>query len=324
MLNFHRAALAVACVLAPVAGALAQQDFPTHPLRLVVPFAAGGAMDVSARIVAKEMAGILKQAVVVENRDGAAGILGAEYVAKAPADGYTLCWCQTGTLVITPLSDPTVPYKPLKDLIPVSHVLNLENVLIVRKDLPVNNFQDLVALGRKTGSPLTFGTPGAGGTHHLGGEWMAMETGMKMLHVPYKGENPAVTAVMAGQIDMALSSLALARPLVKEGRVKIVANLGNSRSKLMPELATVAEQGFPNYGWFNFMGVNAPAGTPPAVVDKLSRAIAEGLKSPEAQSKLTDMGMGLVGSTPAAYGKFLEQETAKWGKLVQAAGLTRN
>lgn len=321
----QRLGVALAATLALAASSLvqAQAAFPSKPVRLIVPYAPGGALDTSARMVAEEMAHDLGQPVIVENKPGGAGTVGAAQVARAAPDGYTLCWCPTGTVAITPLSDPNVPYDPLKDLVPVSHAINMDNVIMARKDLPANNFKELLALGKKSQRGLTFGTPGAGGTHHLGGAWLAQETGMKLVHVPYKGENPAVADLLGGQIDLVLGSAALAAQFVKEGRLKVLANLGNTRAKLLPDLPTVAESGYPEYGWYNFIGVNAPAGTPAPVVDKLSKAIARAVHTPALEAKFLDLGFQGVGSTPQEYGVFLTKQIETWGRLLKATNVVR-
>jgi tripartite-type tricarboxylate transporter receptor subunit TctC len=301
----------------------AQQPFPSKPVRLVVPYAPGGALDVSARIVASEMTKTLGQPVVVENRPGGAGTMGADFVSKSAPDGYVLCWCPTGPLTITPLSDPKIPYQPLRDLVPVSHVIDMENVLMARRDFPANDMKELVAAAKKSPSGFTFGTPGSGGTHHLGGEWLRQETGVQLVHVPYKGENPAVADLIGGQIDLVLGSASLAAPLLKEGKIKVIANLGTARSKLMPEVATVAEAGYSNYGWYNFIGINAPAGTSTAVINALSAAADKAVHEPSISEKFVGMGFAGIGGTPAEYGRFLDKETSMWGRLLKTTSITR-
>jgi tripartite-type tricarboxylate transporter receptor subunit TctC len=317
----HAAPLALA--LAGVVPAAHGQAFPNKPVRLIVPYAAGGSMDGSARVLAGEISKTLGQQVLVDNRPGAAGTLGADLVAKSPPDGYTLCWCSTGPLTITPLTDAKVPYKPLKDLLPVTQAVNIENVIIARRDLPANTLKEMLALSHSSPSGLTFGTPGAGGTHHLGGEWLKTETGGKLVHVPYKGESLALAEVVGGQIDLAFVSPWLAAPLVKEGKIKVIANFGTQRSKLMPEVPTIAESGFPRYGWYNFVGINAPAGTPPAVVDRIAKAVAKAVREPAVAEKFTGMGFEPVGSTPAEYGRFLQKETETWGRVLKTTTITR-
>jgi tripartite-type tricarboxylate transporter receptor subunit TctC len=316
--------LARALVLAAAAAGLAHADtYPSKPVRLVVPYAPGGAMDAAARIVATELTKTLGQTVLVDNRAGGAGTTGTAYVAKAPPDGYVLCFCVTGVMTITPLSDPKVPYKPLEDLVPVSHVHNMENVIMARRDLPANDLKELVALAKSKPEGVTFGTPGAGGTHHLGGEWLKNETGAKLVHVPYKGEGPAVNDLLAGHVDLVFGTAAVAAPLAREGKIKVIANLGGSRSKLLPEVRTVAEAGYPGYAWENFVGINAPAGTPAPVVDTLSRAVAKVMAEPAMKERFHSMGFNPVGSSPREYAELLRRETATWSRLLKTTNLSR-
>jgi tripartite-type tricarboxylate transporter receptor subunit TctC len=308
---------------AATAGAAYSDSYPSKPVRLVVPYAPGGAMDAAARMVATELTKVLGEAVVVDNRAGGAGTTGTAYVAKAPPDGYVLCFCVTGVMTITPLSDPKVPYKPLEDLVPVSHVHNMENVVMGRRDLPANDLTQLVALAKSRPEGITFGTPGAGGTHHLGGEWLKNETGVKLVHVPYKGEAPAVNDLMAGHVDLVFGTAAVAAPLLKEGKIKVIANLGGSRSKLLPAVKTVAESGYPNYAWENFVGINVPAGTPAPVVDTLARALMKVMADPAMRERFHSMGFNPVGSSPREYADLLRRETATWSRLLKTTNLTR-
>ncbi|MCW7538820.1 tripartite tricarboxylate transporter substrate binding protein [Aquabacterium sp. A7-Y] len=317
-------ALAALATLGAVSPAALAQAYPNKPVKLVVPYAPGGAMDAAARIVATELTKTLGQTVLVDNRAGGAGTLGTHYVAKAEADGYTLCFCVTGVMTITPLSDPKVPYDPLKDLMPVSHVHNMENVIMARKDLPANTFKELIALAKSRTQGLTFGTPGAGGTHHLGGEWLQRETGVKLVHVPYKGEGPAVGDLLGGQIDMVFGTAAVAAPLVKAGKVKVLANLGKNRSKLLPDVPTVAESGYPNYSWVNFVGINVPAGTPAPVVKTLADSVIKTMHDPALIERFHSMGFEPVGSSTKDYARLLQRETATWGELLKTTTLTRD
>jgi tripartite-type tricarboxylate transporter receptor subunit TctC len=315
--------IAVASMLLHAASwAASPAEYPNRPIRLVVPYASGGAMDAGARIVAKDLASVLGQPVVVDNQTGGAGTVGTAYVTRQPPDGYTLCFCVTGVMTITPLSDPNVPYKPLSDLVPVSHVHNMENVIMARKDLPAADFKSLLALSKK--GELTYGTPGAGGTHHLGGEMLKRETGIAMRHVPYRGEGPAVVDLLGGQIDLVMGSAAVAAPLLKEGKIKVIANLGPRRSKLLPDVKTVAESGFPNYSWVNFVGINAPAKTDPAIVQRLSTAVAKIVQTPAMRERFYGMGFEPVGSTPEEYAELLKRETALWSTALKTVDLQRN
>lgn len=300
------------------------QAFPSRPLQLVVPFPPGGAVDAAARLVAKGMSNTLHQTVVVDNRSGAAGTVGTDYVAKSRPQGYILCWCPTGPLTLTPLSDPGgVPYKPLEDLLAVSEVVKMDNVIMARRDLPAKSLKDMQALSLQQGREFTFGTPGAGGTHHLGGNWLSNMSGIKLRHIPYKGEAPAISDLLGGQIDLVFGTAMAAAPLVASGKIRILANLGTTRSRLLPDVPTVAEAGFPGYGWHNFVGINVAAGTPPDIVSTLAEAARNAVRDPAIQQKLKDVGMQPVGSSPAEYTRFLQSETATWQKLLSSTPVSR-
>lgn len=320
---FKNLVLGIALGLTGVAPVAAQTtDYPSRPIKLVVPYAAGGAMDAGARVVAKDLSVVLGKPVLVDNQTGGAGTVGTANVVRQAPDGYTLCFCVTGVLTITPLSDPNVRYKPLVDLVPVSHVHNMENVIMARRDLPANDFPSLLALSRK--GELTYGTPGAGGTHHLGGEVLKRETGVAIRHVPYRGEGPAVADLLGGQIDLVMGTAAVAAPLLKEGKIKVIANLGPRRSKLLPQVATVAEAGYPSYGWVNFVGINAPAKTDPAIVKKLNEAVVRVMQTPAIRERFYEMGFEPVGSTPEEYAELLKRETASWAAVLKSVDLQRN
>lgn len=297
-------------------------DYPNRPIKLVVPYPAGGAMDAGARLVARDLTGELGQPVIVENVTGGAGTVGTSFVVRQDPDGYTLCFCVTGVMTITPLSDPNVRYKPLEDLVAVSHVHNMDNVIMARRDLPASDFAGLLELSKK--GSLTYGTPGAGGTHHLGAETLKRETGVAIRHVPYRGEGPAVSDLLGGQIDLVMGTAAVAAPLLKEGKIKVIANLGPKRSKLLPDVQTVAESGFPRYGWVNFVGINAPAKTDPAIVMKLTEAVVKVMSTPSMRERFYSMGFEPVGSSAAEYTELLKRETASWSAVLKTVDLPRN
>jgi len=310
--------------MAVISGFANAQSFPNKPIKLVVPYAAGGAMDAAGRIVATELTKVLGQPVVVDNRAGGAGTTGTNSVVRSTPDGYTLCFCVTGVMTITPISDPTVPYKPLTDLIPISHIHNMENVLMTRKDLPANNLAELIALSNSKSDGLTFGSSGAGGTYHLSGEWLKEEAGMKLVHVPYRGEAPAIVDLLSGQIDLVFGTLASAAPHAKDGKIKLIANLGKNRSKLLPQLKTVSELGYPNYYWSNFVGINAPAGTPQSTVDILEKAAMTIMKDPAMRERFNSLAFEPVGSSAKDYAALLKRETETWTRLVKANPIKRD
>ena len=299
------------------------QSFPSKPIRLVVPFAAGGVTDVMARLVGGEMAKNLGQPLVIDNRLGAGGAIAAEFVAKAPADGYTLCFCTTGPMALIPILDPKLPYNPQRDLAPVSHLHNVDNVIIARADLPANTIAQVVALAQASPDKITYGTPGIGGPQHLSGELMNSMAGIRLLHVPFKGEAPSITDLMGGQIDLVFASVLAAMPHIKSGKVKAIAVPHRTRAKLLPQVPTVAESGYPGYEISNFVGINAPAGTPAVVIDRLYAAVAAAISTTAVQERMISEGLTSVGSRPEAYADFLRSEHDKWTRVIKQAGLTR-
>jgi tripartite-type tricarboxylate transporter receptor subunit TctC len=307
-----------------ITGLTHAQTFPNRSIKLVVPYAAGGSMDLSARIVAGELTKVLGQPVIVDNRAGGAGTVGTLSVVRSVPDGYTICYCVTGVMTISPIADPTVGYKPLTDLLPISQILNMENVLMAKKDLPANNLAELIALSKTRSSGLTFGSPGAGGTHHLSGEWLKEEAGIQLLHIPYRGEGPAVNDLLAGQIDLVFGALATALPHYRDGKIKLIASLGRNRSKVLPQLKTVSESGFPNYYWSNFAGLNAPAGTPAATIEVLEKAAMAVMRESLIRDRFQDLALEPVGSSAKDYGAMLVRETETWTRLVKLSPIKRD
>lgn len=308
-------AVALACVMGVPAIATADA-FPSKPIRMLVPFAAGGATDVAARLVGVEMGKILGQPVIVDNRPGGAGIVATDAVARSVPDGYTICFCTTGATVIMPHFQK-LPYDPLKDLVPVSHVHNVENVFVARNGLGVKNLADVIALAKTKPGVLTFASSGLGGPHHFAIEWLQLETGTTFIHVPYQGEGPAMNATVGQQVDLLSVTVLLAEPQVKAGKIVLLAQQGQKRSVRFPDIPTVAEAGYPRFGWSNFVGVHAAAGTPQAIVNKLSEAIQKTMKMSAIIERFESMGLEPVGSTPSAYAALLKQESATWGRLVK-------
>jgi tripartite-type tricarboxylate transporter receptor subunit TctC len=312
--------LGLGMAIAAPAGA---QAFPSRPVRLVVPFAAGGVTDVMARLIGGEMARHLGQPVTVDNRAGAGGAIAAEHVAKSPPDGYTLCFCTTGPMALIPILDARLPYDPLRDLAPVSHLHNVDNVIIARPTLPASSVAELVALARSNPDKLTYGTPGIGGPQHLSGELLNTMAGIRLVHVPFKGEAPSITDLMGGQIDLVFASVLAAVPHIKSGKVKAVAVPHRTRAELLPDVPTVAESGYPGYEISNFVGINAPAGTPGAVIERLYESVAAAIAQPAVRQRMVAEGLTPVGSRPEAYEAFLRSEHQKWSGVIRQAGLTR-
>jgi len=321
---WHRrfpAAIACAAVLAAAIPLAQAQSFPSHPVTLIVPFAAGGATDVVARLFASDISRQLGQPVLVENKPGAAGALGANFVAKSAPDGYTLCLCGGGPMLILPLLDPKLPYDPSRDLAPVilSHLVDY--VMVVRSDVAYKSLPDLVAAAKAKPGAISYASTGIGGPAHLGMELFKHVTGADLLHVPYKGESNVVTDMLGGQIAVGLLSVQAAQPLIASGKVRALAVWPLKRSKSLPNVPTVAEQGWPTYTAGTFVGINVASGTPAPVIDKLSTAFANTLNKPEVRARLEEFGFTPMALPPAAYAAFLHREREKWAKVIADTGV---
>jgi tripartite-type tricarboxylate transporter receptor subunit TctC len=312
---------ATACALVFATSACAQ-TFPSRPVTMIVPFAAGGATDVVARLLAVEVSARLGQPVLVENKAGAAGAVGANFVAKSPPDGYTLCLCGGGPMVMLALLDPKqLPYVPTRDLAPVilSHLVDF--VVVVRGDAPYKTLAQLVAGAKAHPGTISYGSTGVGGPAHLGMELFGRESHTSWLHVPYKGEVNVTTDLLGGQIVVGLLSVQQAMPLITSGKARPLAVWSPVRSKALPSVPTVAEQGYPGYFAGTFVGINVAAGTPPPVIDKLSAAFDGALKKPAVSAKLEELGFTPMALPPAAYAAFLHREEDKWAKVIAETGI---
>jgi tripartite-type tricarboxylate transporter receptor subunit TctC len=311
--------LAATLGLGAAGGALAQADWPTRTVKIVVPFAAGGTTDLSARIIAEQLGQSFKQPFIVENKAGAGGNLGAAEVAKAAPDGYTFLMGTPGTQAINQFLYPKMPYDTAKDLVPVSFVVRVPNVLMINPQLPAKSLKELVALLKAQPGKLSYGTPGNGSTGHLSTELFKTQAGVFVAHIPYRGSGPMLQDLMAGQVQMAIDNLPSALPLIQAG--KLVA-LGVTSAQPVPQLPgvpTVASvlPGYEAEAWFVLM---APAGTPQPVIDKLSAEVDRILKKPEVVERFTKIGATPVGGTPKQLGDFIAGETLKWQKVVKDSG----
>jgi tripartite-type tricarboxylate transporter receptor subunit TctC len=308
------------CTIIAAPGVIAQ-DFPTRPLRMIVPWAPAGAADILARTLSQKMAEHWNQQVVVDNRPGANGVIGTELAARAPADGYTLLMGATGPNSVLPSLVAKLPYDALKDFAPVSLVATTTYVLSVNPSLPVNSVKDLIAYAKSKPGQLTFGSPGAGTPNHLSGEMFKAATGIDMQHVPYKGSAPVITDIMGGQITLAFENIAPVLPHIKSGRLKALAISASKRSALLPDIPTVAESGFPGFqavGWF---GVLAPAGTPHDAIARLNAETVRVLKLADVRERLSGLGAEIIGSTVEDFATFEKSEIEKWAKVVKSANV---
>lgn len=310
---------ALATLLLSITPAMAQ-DYPVRPVRLVVGFPPGGGADAAARLVAQKLYETWGQTVVVDNRPGAGGNLGTEIVAKSNADGYTLLMTSPGPVAINP-SLMKLPYNPRAELAPITLVAYGPNVLVVNPASSAKSLKELIALARGSSKRLNYGTSGVGTTPHLSAELLKMMAKIDMVHVPYKGAGPAVIDLVAGRIDLMIVSAPTVVGHVRAQRLKALAVTSLSRLPLLPDLPTFDEAGMPGYEAVVWWGLIAPAGTPAALIDKLHRAVAAGLQTADARSRLSANGAIVVGNTPKAFGEFIQKETTKWAAVIKAAGI---
>ncbi|MBK6612896.1 tripartite tricarboxylate transporter substrate binding protein [Ottowia sp.] len=317
----RRAATLLAALL-PLIGSAQAQEWPTaKPITYVVPFTAGGSTDIVGRTIAHKLQESLKQSVVVENKPGQAGGIGAAYVAKATPDGYTLFGGTISTHAINASLYKKLTYDPMKDFEPITLVARLPNVLIVNAQLGVNSVQELIALIKKDPDKRTFASSGAGTSTHLAGEMLSDLIGVKLTHVPYKGTPPAMTDVAAGLVPFMFDQLTAALPLVKSGRLKLLAVTTGQRIALAPELPTMIESGIPGFEMSSWQAIYAPKGTPKPIVQRLNAEIVKALQQPDVKAKLTDqLGMEIVGSTPEELREHMAREIPRWAALVKKSG----
>jgi tripartite-type tricarboxylate transporter receptor subunit TctC len=303
-----------------IAGFAQAQDWPNKPVRMIVPYAAGGLPDTMTRLVGVRLSEGLGQQVVVENRGGAGGISGTEAVAKSAPDGYTLLVADVGQVAINPHIYAKLPYDPVKDLAAVSLLGTTTLFLVAHPSVPANTFQELVTLVKAQPGKLNYGSSGTGSIHHLATEALKAALGLDIVHVPYKGTGQSVPALLGGQISLLYSALPSIESNVKAGKVKLLVASTLKRSAEAPDVPTVAEMGVPGYDFAPSIGVLAPAGTPAAVVQKISAEIAKALKHPDVAQRYKQLGIEPVGSTPEAYAAMNRAAYEKYGQVVKVTG----
>ncbi|HYG56274.1 MAG TPA: tripartite tricarboxylate transporter substrate binding protein [Burkholderiales bacterium] len=314
-----------ALLLGLAAAAFAQpafpQSYPSKPLRMVVGFPPGGANDIVARIVANRLTEALGQSVVVENRPGASGVIGAEAVAKAAPDGYTLFLGSTGTNSIAPSLNAKLPYDPVNGLSPIGLVGVAPSALVVSASVPAQNVREFVALAKSRPGKLTYASSGAGTTLHLGGELFKQLAGVDLLHVPYKGNAQALNDLIGGQVDMIISALPPALPLASAGKVKILGVATRERLRAAPELPTVAEQGVPGYEMSTWYGVFATGGSPAEAIERVSAELRKAIADPKVREQIASQGVDPQSSSPEEFRTLVREEIAKWARVIKAAGI---
>jgi tripartite-type tricarboxylate transporter receptor subunit TctC len=316
------AALLAGILLAPSPPAAAA-TFPPGPVHIVVPYTPGGPVDILARLIGQKLNEVWHQPVVIDNKAGAGGNLGTELVARAKADGTTLL-INTPAIVIAPSVFATLPYDPIKDFAPVINIGRAPALLVINPKLPFDTVGGLIAYAKAHPGELNFASPGTGGSLHLAGELFASRAGIKMVHVPYKGVQPALVDIMGGNVQMMFDAVVDVMPFVKDGRLKALAISTASRSPLAPDLPTVAESGLPGFDFSLWYGLLAPAATPPAIVQQINHDTAQVLAQPAMKSEMLARGLDVSVNSPDEFGAALKTEEKTWADLVHKIGLTPN
>ena len=309
----------VAALLAGAAVTALAQTWPTRPVKLIVGFSPGGGVDINARLLAGKLSDLLGQQVIVENRPGAGTNIANEFVAKAAPDGHTLL-INTSAVTINMSLYKNPPFNTLRDFVPVAVFSDSQNIMVVNAAKPFKSVADVISAARAKPGALTYGSAGAGSTQHLTGELFKLETKTDILHIPYKGSAPALTALMAGEIDMVFINVPAILPHVKSGRLRPLAAAGAKRSEILPEVPTLKESGI-NLVMALWYGVFAPAGTPKEIVARLSASINKAAYAPDIKQRLLDQGAEPVGNSQEEFGAMVKDEVAKWAEVVRAAGI---
>jgi tripartite-type tricarboxylate transporter receptor subunit TctC len=296
------------------------QAFPTKPVRFVVPFAPGGSTDTLARALGQKLSDSLGQQVVIDNRTGANGNIGMEIVAKAPADGHTIVLGYVANVAIGPSLYDKLPFDPVRDYEAVTLLATSPNVLVAHPGVPVSNLKDVIALAKARPGQLNYASASVASVGHLTGELLNQLAGIRMVHVAYKGSGQAVTDLLGGHIQLMFSGFSSVMPHIKSAKLRPIAQTGEKRSPALPEVATIAESGFPKFEATAWYGVHAPAKTPRPVVNRLNAEFVKALKAPDVKERLNALGFELVGSTPEHYASYIKSEIKKWEKVVKASG----
>lgn len=311
----------VAAQCAGTVGLAQAQDFPTRPIRVVIAFPPGGPTDFVGRLVADKMSGLLGQRVYIENKPGANGTVGADTIAKADPDGYSLFLTTAGAVTISPHIMANIPYDSLRDFAPIAEVVTNTTVLVVSPKMGVKTAPELVALAKQKPGAIPFGSTGIGSTTHLAQELLADAATVKFLHVPYRGAAPALTDLLGGQVQVLAADLPVLIAQIEAGSIVPIGAAADKRNEIIPAVATLAEQGYPNTDASNWYALLAPAKTAPALIKKLNDAVNTALQDPDVRGKIVKSGAVPVGGTPDALGKFLRAEYDKWGRVVRDHGI---
>jgi len=316
-----QAVVIVSVVLAAMPSLATAQAYPAKPIRWISPWPAGGANDIFSRAIGQKIGESLGQQVLVDNRPGAAGTIGSDIAAKAPADGYTLVMGSSPTHAIAPALYPALPYDPLRDFSAVTLVGSVPNVLVLHPSVPAKTVKEFIAVAKARPGKLNFASTGNGTSQHLSAELFKFMAGLDMVHIPYKGTAPALTELVAGQVDLAFENMPALIPHIQAGRLRALAVTTTKRSAVMPELPTIAEAALPGYDASVWFGVFAPAGTPRPVVDRLHGEILKALQTQDLKSRMVALGTDVSGMGPDDFSAYVRKEIPKWANLVKAAGV---
>ncbi len=312
--------LLIAVIGLALPAAAGAEDFPSRPVKLIVPFPPGGPNDIIARVVAQKMSELLGQTIVIDNRGGAGGVVGTDAVAKAAPDGYTIGVASAGAIAISASLVEKVPYDSAKDLTPITLVATVPELLVVPESLPVKNFADLIALAKAQPGKLNFASSGPGSMPHLAGELLKINAKIEIVHVPYRGAAPAVNDILGGQVQMVFLDTPVLLPHIQSGKMRALAVAAKERAPSVPDVPTMGELGLASVDAENWYGMVGPAHMPKDIVDKLNKAAVAALKDKSVIDKLSPQGANLVGDTPDHFGAFIKSEIDKWAKVVKASG----
>ena len=316
------AALAVLVGVTASASALAQAaSYPNRPIRIVVPFPVGGIADTFSRTIGIKLTEVWGQPVVVENKTGAGGNIGAELVAKSAPDGYTLVMGNIGSHAVNVSLFKNIPFDPIKDFVPIAHVLDAEGLLVVNPSVNANSVREILEMARAQPGKLSYASGGLGTTSHLAGELFKSTAKVDIVHVPYKGNSPAITDLLGGQTQMSFATMPTVLPHVKAGKLRAIASIGLVRTVALPDVPTVAESGLPGFEVSNWIGLFAPASTPPEIIAKLNAEVQKIMRSPDVQKRLEAEGARFIPTTPEQFAAFQKDELVKWAKIIKDANI---
>ena len=313
--------IAAGLALAFQANPAAAQAFPAKPVHMIIGFAAGGTTDLVGRLVARRLGDVWGQTVVVENKTGASGMIAADAVAKAPADGYTLLVTPQTSLAVAPALYGKAPYDASRDFTPITLMGSTPTIMVVNPAFPAKTFAEFAEIARKSVPPLAYGSGGIGSSPHMAGELLNAQLGIRMTHIPYKGENPALTDTMGGQVPIMFGNISVAVSHIKAGKLRALASTGATRSPLLPDVPTVAESGLKGYAVATWFGLLGPAGMPADLVARIQRDVAQVLATPEIRNRLVDLGVDIVANSPEEFAAYLRTEIARYAKVIKDAGI---